>query len=128
VRLTRKRLLIAVPAVLLALFFLSARYGSDGQGVYVMARPPFLDASVGPAWRYIVRSGVNVVGDSGVGMAGNVLEFPVTPGSRISLRVFSVRWLRQEFRAFRSDHPRLAPWLGGCNCPIRPAAEHGSPH
>jgi hypothetical protein len=120
--LTRKRLLVAVPSALLALYLLSARYYDDGAGVYSVTRAPFLSISFGPAYRFIVASGLNAVSDQGVGVPGNVLEFSIAPHTRLALRFFSVRWLRLEVRAFWADHRRLSHWFGAQCRRTTPAA------
>src|SRR5262249_32288617 len=107
---------LAIPIGLLALLLATAKYGSDGLGVHYVSRPPFASVSWGPAHRYMVQSGINVVWDHGAGAAGNVVEFPIAPETRISARLFSVRWLRQEFRGWVSGHKTIARWMGLDRC------------
>lgn len=112
----------AIAALSLIWFFATAHYGSYPQlGVRYIARPPIATVSWGPARAYIVTEGVNALRDHGVGAPGNVLEFPVGGGRRVALRLFSIRWFRQEFNAWASSHRRLAGWLGyRCDCERSP--------
>lgn len=117
----RRSLLIltAIPAVLVVLFFVTANYSNDGRGVHYINRPPFASVSWGPSELYIVRDGINISWDNGMGAPGNVVEFPITTDKRISMRLFSVNWFRQEFRDWAANHERLARWLGIDPCPSR---------
>lgn len=110
----RIRLVVAAIAALpVVLFFATARYGSYTiLGVRYISRPPFASVSWGPARAYMVTEGVNALRDNGVGRPGNILEFPLGASQRVSLRVFSVRWLRQEFNGWASNHRKIARWLG----------------
>jgi hypothetical protein len=105
-------LLIALPVLFLA----TGERRDDGLGIHSLGRPPFISMSWGPSQRYIVPSGINVAWDRSVGAPGNVVEFPITPGTRVSLRVFSIRWFRQDLRAWASDHKRIARWIGLDRC------------
>lgn len=114
---TRRKRIWLVAASLAALpviwFFATARYGSyPALGVRYIARAPFATVSWGPARAYIQSEGMNAVPDNGAGQPGNVLEFPISGGQRISLRLFSVRWFRQELRGWVSNHRTIAGWLG----------------
>ena len=117
----RKKLLIsaAIPAALLVLFFATAKYGDDHYGVHYINRPPIANIEWGPSWRFIVQQGVNVVLDPGKqGAAGNVIEFSISQHTRVSMRLLSVHWIHEEFRAWESCHPRIAEWISPC--PPRP--------
>lgn len=112
----RKRFLLALAAVTVALptlFLATAEYRYIPQyHLHYIGRPPFAAITWAPAQRFIVQSGINIVKDPPMGRPGNVIEFPIAPHTRVSLRFFSVRWFRQETRAWESDHPRIARWLG----------------
>jgi hypothetical protein len=112
----RKRFLLTLAAAavaLLALFFATAEYRYIPQyRIHYIGRPPFAAITWAPAERFIVQSGINIVKDPAVGRPGNVVEFPIAPHIRVSLRLFSIRWFREESRAWESDHPRIARWLG----------------
>jgi hypothetical protein len=118
----RKKLTLVgaiVLVTLLALFFATAQYGDDHQGVRFINRPPFANIEWGPSWRFIVQEGVNVVPDPGrLGMPGNVMEFSISRHTRVSVRLVSFHWINQEFRAWQSTHPRIAEWINPC--PPRP--------
>ena len=124
----RKRgilLAAVIPIGLVGLFLITADYGDDAQGVHHISRPAVASVTWGPAERYIVREGVNIARDRGGGMAGNFVEFPVSPHTRVSMRLFSVRWYREELAGWVSDHPRIARWLGWNPCPEEPAPSSG---
>lgn len=112
----RTRLTVAgIAALPVMWFFATAHYGSYSVlGVRYVARPPIATISWGPARAYIVTEGVNAIRDQGVGAPGNVLEFPVGRSNRVALRLFSIRWFRQEFKGWASDHRKIAGWLGTC--------------
>jgi hypothetical protein len=94
----------------LALFFATASYGIETfHGIYYIGRSPVATITWGPASSYIVQHGVNRVSDRGRGMAGNFLEFSVSSHTRVSMRLFSFRWLAEEFRGWRSDHEWARP-------------------
>jgi hypothetical protein len=100
----------AIPVLGLALFFATARYGVDPyHDIRYISRSPVATVTWGPASSYIVQHGVNRVADQGLGMAGNVIEFPVSSHTRVSMRLFSFRWLAEEFRAWRSNHEWARP-------------------
>ena len=109
----RKRLWLVVAAslgVLIAVFFASAQYGIERyHGIYYVSRPPVAVVTWGPAGAYIVQHGVNLVGDLGIGQAGNVIEFPVSRHTRVSMRLFSFRWFAEELQGWKSDHGFLDP-------------------
>lgn len=103
-----------IPVLGLALFFATAHYGVEPyHGTRYISRSPVATITWGPANSYIVQQGINRVPDQGVGMAGNFIEFPVSPHTRVSMRLFSLRWLAEEFSAWRSNHewarPRCEP-------------------
>jgi hypothetical protein len=99
-----------IPALGLALFFATARYGVESyHGIRYISRSPVASITWGPANSYIVQHGINRVSDQGLGMAGNFIEFPVSPHTRVSMRLFSFRWLAEEFYAWRSDHEWARP-------------------
>ena len=115
----RKLVLIgaAIPAGLLVLLLATARYGDDRHGVRYISRPPIALIEWGPNRRFIVQEGVNIVPDPGsAGAPGNVIEFSISPRTRVSIRLLSRHWVRQELRAWASDHPRVAGWLGVNPC------------
>jgi hypothetical protein len=89
----------------------SQQHGDDGYGIHEVSRAPFVTVSWGPLRRYIVQSGVNVVRDRPNAQPGNFIEFPVTPETRISLRLFSGHWFRQEFRSWLSNHRAIEAWV-----------------
>jgi hypothetical protein len=100
----------AIPLLGLALFFATARYGIEPyHGIYYIRRPPVATITWGPATSYIVQHGVNRVADRGMGMAGNFIEFPISSHTRVSIRLFSFRWLAEEFRGWRSNHEWARP-------------------
>lgn len=111
----RRVVLIAavVCAALLMLFFVTADYRVQA-GVHYILRPPIASISWGPAERYIEQQGINVVWDDGTRWAGNFVEFPISGTTRVSVRLFSVRWSREAVGGWVSEHPRIARWLG-CN-------------
>jgi hypothetical protein len=111
-RLSRLLLVIAaIPVAVVVLFLISAKYSVQAS-VHYISRPPVAVVSWGPSERYIVRHGVNVVGDDGTRVAGNFLEFPISGDARVSIRFVSVRWYRQAFAGWASNHRRAAQWLG----------------
>jgi hypothetical protein len=103
-------LVLSVPIALLAVLLVTAEYHDDGHGVHYIGRPPFVSVSWEPSDRDIGQRGINVAWDS-LGAPGNVVEFPITPQTRISVRLFSVYWFRQEFRAWVSNHKTIARWM-----------------
>lgn len=103
-------ILAAIPVLGLALFFATASYGVEPyHGIRYISRSPVATITWGPANSYIVQHGINRVADQGMGMAGNFLEFPVSSDTRVSMRLFSLRWLKEEFRAWRSNHEWARP-------------------
>jgi hypothetical protein len=83
------------PVALILLFLITADYGvSHGSDVRYVSRSPVATISWGPAHSYIIQKGINIVGDSGVGLPGNFVEFPISVDTRVSMRLFSFRWLR----------------------------------
>ncbi|HUN76199.1 MAG TPA: hypothetical protein VMU40_16905 [Steroidobacteraceae bacterium] len=109
----------AVPALLVVAFFATARYGDDHHGIHYMNRPPIANVAWGPNRRFIVQQGINVVPDPGKhGAAGNVIEFPISRHTRVSMRLLSIHWIHEEFGAWESDHRRIAQWINPC--PPRP--------
>lgn len=100
----------AIPVLGLALFFATARYGVEPyHGIRYISRSPVATITWGSADSYIVQHGVNLVSDRGMGRTGNVIEFPVSSHTRVSMRLFSFRWLAEEFRAWRSNHEWARP-------------------
>ena len=121
----RKLVLVAasIPVALLVLFFATARYGDDAQGVHYISRPPIATVTWGPSWRFMVHEGVNVVADAGgAGMPGNLIEFPISRHTRVSMRLLSVHWIHDEFARWESDHPRIQAWINAC--PPGPDCRH----
>lgn len=131
---TLRRLLLviaAIPTALVVLFLISADYGAQAS-VHYISRPPVAVVSWGPSERYIVPHGVNVVEDNGTRVPGNFVEFPISGDARVSIRFASVRWYRQTFAGWASNHRGAARWLGlsatgqGCEgspgCQERPAS------
>jgi hypothetical protein len=109
-----RRLLIviaAIPTAVVVLLLITANY-SDQAGVHYISRPPIAVVSWGPSQRYIVQHGLNVVGDNGRRVAGNFLEFPMPGDARVSIRFVSVRWYRQAFAGWASNHRWAAQFLG----------------
>lgn len=95
----------AIPVLGLALFFVTARYGVEPyHGIRYISRSPVATITWGSADSYIIQQGVNLVADQGMGRPGNVIEFPVSSHTRVSMRLFSFRWLAEEFRGWRSNH------------------------
>jgi hypothetical protein len=117
---TRRRKLAlisaAVVVTLLVLFFATARYGDDHYGIHYIKRPPIADIEWGPSRRFIVPEALNVVGDPGRGHGapGNVIEFPISPHTRVSVRLVSAHWIHDEFVAWESNHPRIRDWIDPC--------------
>jgi hypothetical protein len=117
----------AVPAILLALFFATARYGDDPFGNHYIKRSPIADIQWGPKERFIVKQGVNVVADpgKGIGAPGNVVEFPISGRTRVSVRLVSVHWIHDAFIGWESNHPRVRDWIDPCppraDCPASAA-------
>lgn len=129
-----KRLLVVIvgiPAAVVLVFLITADYGVQGN-VHYINRPPFASVSWGPAERYIVKHGVNVVGDNARHEPGNFVEFPLSGDTRVSIRLLSGRWYRVAFAGWASGHRGAARWLGlspagqGCEaspgCQERPAS------
>jgi hypothetical protein len=106
----------AIPAALLVLFFATARYGDDHFGIHYIDRPPIANLEWGPESRFIVQEGLNVVADPGRGHGapGNVIEFPLSGHTRVSVRLLSAHWVRDEFAAWESNHPRIRSWIDPC--------------
>lgn len=103
-------IIAAIPVLGLTLFFATARYGLEPyHGIRYISRSPVATITWGPASSYIVQRGINRVSDQGMGMAGNFLEFPVSSHTRVSMRLFSLRWLKEDFQAWRSDHEWARP-------------------
>jgi hypothetical protein len=106
----RKRFWIvaaAIPLVLLALLFTSATYGDDRHGIHYISRPPVASISWGPKTRYIIQDGINVIRDRAPrAQAGNFIEFPISSQTRLSIRLFSISWLREELTAWKSNHQK----------------------
>jgi hypothetical protein len=101
----------AIPTAIVVLFLITADYSAQAS-IHYISRPPIAVVSWGPSERYIVRHGVNVVGDNGTRVAGNFVEFPISGDARVSIRFVSVRWYRQAFAGWASNHRRAAQWLG----------------
>ena len=125
----RRRLLLIAAAILVALlvwFFAGAKYGDDHYGVHYISHPPFANIDWGPNHRFIVQDGLNFVADPGrgVGAPGNVVEFPISTHTRVSVRLMSAHWIHDEFRAWESNHPRIRDWIDPCppRKPLIPAA------
>jgi hypothetical protein len=121
IRWKRIRLVAGIATLPLIWFFATAHYGSfPVLGVRYIACPPFASVSWGPPRAYIESEGVNAVRDNGARQAGNFLEFAISADHRVSLRLFSGRWFRQEFNGWVSNHRKIAGWLGyrsdGDNC------------
>jgi hypothetical protein len=123
---TRKKLALVAAALavaLLVLFFATAEYGDDHYGVHYINRPPIANVAWGPNQRFMVQQGINFVPDPGKsGAAGNVIEFSVSPHTRVSARLLSFHWIHQEFRAWESYHPKIAQWINPC--PPTPGCPH----
>jgi hypothetical protein len=127
-------LLVLIPITLLALFLGTAKYGDDGYGIHYVSRAPFVTVSWGPFRRYIVQSGVNVVWDRPNAQSGNFIEFPIAPETRVSLRLFSGHWFREELHGWLSNHEAIklwvlshetiARWLGVAPCSTRSETSH----
>lgn len=84
-----KRLLVviaAIPTAVVLLFLISANYGVQGS-VHYISRPPIALVSWGPAGQDIVPNGANAAGDNGARTAGNVVDFPVSSDTRVSIRL-----------------------------------------
>lgn len=87
-----KRLLVvivAIPAAIVLLFLISANYGVQGSAHYI-SRPPIALVSWGPPGQEIVPNGPNAAGDNGTRTAGNVVDFPVSSDTRVSIRLLFV--------------------------------------
>lgn len=118
----RKKFLLtgaAIPVALMVWFFAGAKYGDDHYGVHYVRRPPVASIEWGPRWRFIVQDGWNWVADPGrgVGAPGNVVEFPISRHTRVSVRLMSMHWIQDEFRGWESNHPRIRDWIDPCPCP-----------
>lgn len=85
----------AVFAGVMALLILCTSELDAQSGRYRVGLAPLLRVDAAPSSRWKVQSGINIVRDSGVGAAGNVVEFPVLPGYRVGIRYFSQRWWRE---------------------------------
>jgi hypothetical protein len=107
----RLLLVLIIPIALLALFLGTAKYGDDGHGIHYVSHAPFVTVSWGPFRRYIVQSGVNVVWDRPNAQSGNFIEFPIAPETRVSLRLFSGHWIREELHGWLSNHKAIKVWL-----------------
>jgi len=101
----------ALAVVTVGTFFATAYYGDTGGGIRFISRPPIFTLSWGPRDRFIVQSGINLVADRAPqAQAGNFIEFGCPfSASRISLRLFSWSWSREEYRNWRSNHPKKMP-------------------
>jgi hypothetical protein len=115
----RRKFLLIVAASLagsLVWFFATAKYGDDHFGVHYIARPPIATIEWGPKWRFIVQDGWNVVSDPGrgVGAPGNVIEFPISRQTRVSVRLMSGHWIHDEFIGWESNHPKIRDWIDPC--------------
>jgi hypothetical protein len=98
-----------IPVVLILLFLITANFRVDHDlDVRYISRPPVAIISWGPAESYIVREGGNTWWDRGLGQAGNFFEFPISVHTRVSMRLFSFRWFREEFRVWKSNHRTIA--------------------
>lgn len=110
----------AIPLSALVLFFATAHYGVERvHNIRYISRPPIATLSWGPSERFMVQEGVNLVWDQGLGAAGNMVEFSVSTQTRVSMRLFSFRWLEEEFTGWRSNHAWARP-----RCEERAAAEN----
>ena len=84
-----KRLLVvivAIPAAVVLLFLITANYGVQGS-VHYISRPPIAVVSWGPPDQSLARQGPNVIGDNGTRVAGNLIEFPISSDTRVSIRL-----------------------------------------
>src|SRR5215471_13279212 len=93
----RKALALGIGGTaILVLLSLAICARPSGPGVYRVVRlPPFVTLDIGSKSGWIVQSGVNVVSDTGRGMPGNVIEFPVAPGYRMGITYYSKRWSKE---------------------------------
>jgi hypothetical protein len=88
--------IVAVCATLIALLVLVAAKQEAPSGMFRIGFAPIFRIDIAARKRWMVQSGVNFVRDSGVGLAGNFIEFPIFPGYRIGIRYFSKRWRQEE--------------------------------
>jgi len=90
------RLALLFIAVFCAALVLSKVQCQSTAGVHVARLPPFVGVTVAPTRNWIVQTGIIYRPDSGTGMAGYYVEFPIWPGYRGGIRFFSPRWWREE--------------------------------
>ena len=90
--LTRKKVMIIMAIFIALTALLVIGTGERHAGRYRAGLAPLFRMSVAPANNWQVQSGLNVATDGGVGAAGNYVEFPLWPGYRAGLRLFSPRW------------------------------------
>ena len=115
-----------VPAVLLLLFFATATYRSY-DGLHFISRPPIANIIWGPKRHFIVWYGLNIVPDHQDSMPGNVIEFPISSRSKVSIRLFSMRWLFQDCLAFDSNHRATLRRIGVRPCTmLRPRRDNAN--
>ena len=95
--LKRKLQIIGFCSVAFVVIFVlsTARYSYNSR-VFQISKPPFFQISLAPAERWIVRKGINIVLDHDPGMVGNLAEFPICPGYRAGVTVFSWRWWQSQ--------------------------------
>ena len=86
---------VAVFATLVALLTVSVAKHDASAGMFRISLAPIFRVDIAARNRWIVQRGVNVVTDTGVGLAGNFVEFPIFPGYRIGIRYFSKRWWQE---------------------------------
>src|ERR1043166_9372763 len=93
----RKKKVVIVLAVCVSLVGVILLIGEhDASGRFRVGFAPFLRVDIAPTSTWMVQSGVNIVGDRGVGAAGNFMECPIFPGYRPGIRYFSKRWWQEE--------------------------------
>lgn len=86
---------VAVFATLVALLIVCAANHAAPAGMFRISFAPIFRVDIAARNRWIVQRGVNLVRDTGVGLAGNFVEFPIFPGYRIGIRYFSKRWWQE---------------------------------
>lgn len=87
---------VAIFIALIVLLIVGTGERDMQSGRFRVGFAPLFRVDAAPSDRWKVQSGLNIVTERGVGAAGNFVEFPVWPGYRIGLRLFSPRWWQEE--------------------------------
>ena len=100
----KRRRIISVASLALFLGFAAialatSKMRTNVLGVTYLSHAPLFEISWGPKKAWMITRGFNFVWNTPYGPPGTIIEFPISPSERASLRLWTPRWSK-EYRNF----------------------------